>query len=61
MLINGVAIGGGDDVAELDSSGKLIDKVKDLGGKRMTEVKLRPIEKTKETEKVVEEEVKHGL
>lgn len=44
VLINGVSIGGGDDVAELDSKRKLIDKVKDLGGKRMLEVKERPAE-----------------
>ena len=57
VLINGLTIGGGDDVAELDSSRKLVDKVRDLGGKRMLEVKLRPIEEAKET---VKEAVKVG-
>ncbi|KAG4439815.1 hypothetical protein IFR05_004713 [Cadophora sp. M221] len=66
VLINGVSIGGGDDVAELDSTRALVDKVRDLGGKRMLEVKVRPIEEAKETveekEKVVEEkEEGHGL
>lgn len=64
VLINGVSIGGGDDVAELDSTRALVDKVRDLGGKRMLEVKLRPIEEVKETvkekEKVVEEEKEEG-
>ncbi|KAK0115422.1 hypothetical protein ONS96_013878 [Cadophora gregata f. sp. sojae] len=69
VLINGFSIGGGDDVAELDSSRKLVDKVKELGGKRMLEVKLRPIEEPKETvkeavkekEKVEEKDERHGL
>ncbi|KAL2067275.1 hypothetical protein VTL71DRAFT_1699 [Oculimacula yallundae] len=66
VLINGVSIGGGDDVAELDESRKLVDKVRDLGGKRMVEVKLRAVEEVKEkvVEKVkekVEEHVGHGL
>ncbi|PVH87178.1 hypothetical protein DL98DRAFT_405734 [Cadophora sp. DSE1049] len=64
VLINGLTIGGGDDVAELDSSRKLVDKVRDLGGKRMLEVRLRPIEEVKESvkEKVEEEKDEpHGL
>ncbi|KAH7330327.1 thioredoxin-like protein [Rhexocercosporidium sp. MPI-PUGE-AT-0058] len=66
VLINGVPIGGGDDVAELDSTSKLVDKVRDLGGKRMLEVKLRTSEETKETvkekEKVGgEKDEGHGL
>ena len=44
VLINGVSIGGGDDVADLDSKRTLIDKIKDLGGKKMLDVRLRPIE-----------------
>lgn len=44
VLINGVSIGGGDDIAELDSKRRLTDKVKDLGGKKMVEVKERPVE-----------------
>jgi glutaredoxin len=42
VLINGMSIGGGDDVAELDSSGLLIDKVKTIGGKRIMEIALKP-------------------
>lgn len=44
VLINAVSIGGGDDVAGLDSEKKLIDKIKELGGKKMLDVRLRPIE-----------------
>lgn len=40
-MINGKSIGGGDDVAALDDSGTLIEKVQSMGGKRMTEVKLK--------------------
>jgi hypothetical protein len=39
VLINGKSIGGGDDVAALDSAGTLAAKVKELGGKRIMEVK----------------------
>jgi hypothetical protein len=39
VLINGKSIGGGDDVAELDESGTLEAKVKEMGGKRIMEVK----------------------
>ena len=39
VLINGKSIGGGDDVAALDSTGTLEAKVKELGGKRIMEVK----------------------
>lgn len=42
VLISGVSIGGGDEVAGLDSAHALIEKVKDLGGKKMREVKKRP-------------------
>ena len=41
VLINGKSIGGGDDVAELDQSMKLIDKIKSLGGKQMQTVQER--------------------
>lgn len=44
VLINGVSIGGGDDVAELDSKRTLIDKVKDLGGSKIISVKLKETE-----------------
>lgn len=42
-LINGVSIGGGDDVAALDEEGTLVGKVRELGGKRMTDVRERPV------------------
>lgn len=35
VLINGKSIGGGDDVQELHDSGRLVEKVKSMGGKRM--------------------------
>lgn len=41
VMINGKSIGGGDDVAALDDSSTLIEKVQSMGGKRMTEVKLK--------------------
>jgi hypothetical protein len=41
VLINGKSIGGGDEVAELDSSEQLMDKVKTIGGKRIMEAALR--------------------
>jgi len=44
VLINGVSIGGGDEIARLDSSHSLIEKVQDLGGRKMLDVRLRPIE-----------------
>jgi glutaredoxin len=50
ILINGVSIGGGDSVAELDSSRTLIDKIKDIGGKKILDAKLR-----------LEDDSKHGL
>jgi glutaredoxin len=43
VLINAVSIGGGDDVADLDAKNELIDKIKELGGKKMLNVELRPI------------------
>lgn len=47
VMINGVSIGGGDDVADLDAKRTLIDKIKDLGGKKMLDVRLKPIEEEK--------------
>ena len=44
VLINAVSVGGGDDIAALDSNKELISKIKELGGKRMLDVRLRPIE-----------------
>ncbi len=40
IMINGKSIGGGDDIAELDRSKTLADKIQSLGGKWVT-VKLR--------------------
>jgi glutaredoxin len=44
VLINGVSIGGGDEVVQFDTSHTLIEKVQDLAGKKMLDVRLRPIE-----------------
>ncbi|KAI9644629.1 hypothetical protein NHQ30_006653 [Ciborinia camelliae] len=41
VLINGVSIGGGDDVGELDAKNTLVEKVKDLGGKKILDVKMK--------------------
>lgn len=41
VFINGKSIGGGDDVAELDQTMKLIEKIKSLGGKQMQTVQER--------------------
>ncbi|KAL8642901.1 MAG: hypothetical protein Q9226_008452 [Calogaya cf. arnoldii] len=41
VLINGKSIGGGDDVQNLDIDGELVGRVKGMGGKRITEAKLR--------------------
>ncbi|EFY89766.1 glutaredoxin domain-containing protein [Metarhizium acridum CQMa 102] len=35
VLVNGVSIGGGDDIVELDKQNKLADKIKILGNKRV--------------------------
>jgi glutaredoxin len=43
VLINGKSIGGGDDIADLDSRMALIDKIKTIGGKQIQEVKERHI------------------
>ena len=40
VLINGKSIGGGDEVAALDTGGELVNKVKSMGGKRIMEAKL---------------------
>lgn len=36
IMINGKSVGGGDDIAELDSRKTLIDKFKSMGGKRLS-------------------------
>lgn len=44
VLINGVSIGGGDDVAGLHAKKTLIDKINEFAGKKMLEVKEKPTE-----------------
>jgi hypothetical protein len=62
VLINGVSIGGGDDVAELDASKTLVTKVKDLGGKRMLDVRERPAAEEKKAKAEVKAKPEpHGL
>ena len=43
VLISGKSIGGGDDVAALDSQGELINKVRSMAGKRIMEAELRRV------------------
>jgi glutaredoxin len=43
IMVNGVSIGGSDDIAELDSQKKLVGKIKDLGSKRV-DIKERFVE-----------------
>ncbi|EPS36168.1 hypothetical protein H072_10360 [Dactylellina haptotyla CBS 200.50] len=38
ILVQGRSIGGGDDIAELDADGKLVGKIKSLGGKAVQDV-----------------------
>lgn len=40
VLVNGRSIGGGDDIQVLDETSALIDKIKTMAGKRITEAKL---------------------
>lgn len=40
ILVNGKSIGGGDDIQQLHEGNKLIDTLKNLGGKRIMEIKL---------------------
>jgi len=44
ILINGVSIGGGDEIAELDSKRQLLKNIKDLGGKKILDARQRPAE-----------------
>jgi glutaredoxin len=41
VLVNGKSIGGGDDIVELDKTKTLINKLRNMGGKRMQEVRLK--------------------
>lgn len=38
ILINGKSIGGGDDIQALHESGRLVDKVQAMGGRRIMEI-----------------------
>jgi hypothetical protein len=38
VFINGKSIGGGDDIEALHMRSKLMEKIKDLGGKRLTSI-----------------------
>ena len=35
IMVNGKSVGGGDEIAELDTRKTLIDKFKSMGGKRL--------------------------
>ena len=39
ILVTGKSIGGGDDIAAMDASDELVAKLKNMGGRRMAEVK----------------------
>ncbi|EEQ86855.2 glutaredoxin domain-containing protein [Blastomyces dermatitidis ER-3] len=41
VLVNGMTIGGGDDIEDLDVTGQLAAKIKTLGGKRVMEMRVR--------------------
>jgi glutaredoxin len=41
VLVTGKSIGGGDDIEELDDLQTLVSTIKSMGGKRMSEVKLK--------------------
>lgn len=51
VLINGKSIGGGDDVAALDQTDALVAKVKELGGKRVMDMKKTKKEESPEAGK----------
>lgn len=40
MLVSGRSIGGGDDIEALDTGGGLVEKVREMAGKRIMEAKL---------------------
>ncbi|CAK3957292.1 hypothetical protein DOTSEDRAFT_68858 [Lecanosticta acicola] len=45
VLINGKSIGGGDDITALHQSGKIVDTIKSMGGKRIVSISSKPEEK----------------
>ena len=57
ILIQAKSIGGGDDIQELDETGKLIDTVLRMGGKRMSITKvLTEAEKAAQKEELAKRE-----
>jgi hypothetical protein len=59
ILVQAKSIGGGDDVEELHKSGKLMDTVLRMGGKRMTITKaLTEAEKAAQTADAVKTEAR---
>ncbi|KAG9238714.1 putative glutaredoxin-C4 [Amylocarpus encephaloides] len=48
VLINAISIGGGDDIEAMDSKRTLIRKIKDLGQKKVIDMRERPTEDTEE-------------
>jgi glutaredoxin len=61
VLVNGVSIGGGDDVAELDEKKALGGKVREIMGKKKVSVGLRSEEGGVQEEKKGSEAPNHGL
>ena len=47
ILISGTSIGGGDDVGILHEGGELVGKIRDLGGKRIMEARLKGVKETR--------------
>lgn len=43
ILISGTTIGGGDEVESLHEKGELVRKIKDMGGKRIMEARLKGV------------------
>ena len=50
VLVNGVSIGGGDDVEALDRDDELISKIKSIAGKRIMEIERLPVAEEHENE-----------
>lgn len=48
ILVNGMTIGGGDEVETLHDTGKLAAKIKTLGGKRVMEITRKEEEEEEE-------------
>lgn len=50
VLINAISIGGGDDIADLDVKKTLATKIKDLGQKRILDIREKTIAEKKDEE-----------